>query len=329
MEQEKFTSTGVIGDVLSYITDPALIQNTAVDLTEKMLGGDVILNSELSPFVRCLEASSVNASAAVVAMANYDRRRYPQAAASMSDLYYHMSTEDCLKASALPAKGSIRIAMNLQEVLKNMADVGDGIRQLTIPRTTVFTVATTPMGMYYPVNIRQLGHGHVQVVYDNTKPNPLKQLTTNVVPHNLATTADGQEVLLFEIDVWQFSVSSIMADANATGPVRVSVPLADQLYCVRAFSIGTDGKQTEMAVSYAEEIYDPQNPTALVRRGDKNVLITIPYAYTKYSKVRGKVRFDVYQTKGDRVLDMSTLRASDFKADFKVTEAGEIGRAHV
>ena len=69
---------------------------------------------------------------------------------------------------------------------------------------------------------------------------------------------------------------------------------------------------TKLKISYSDEYLDETTATALVVIKDKSVVVTIPKIYLATNMVKGKIITTVYETEGDKTLDLSRLTVEDF-----------------
>lgn len=317
------TVSSLLGDISQYVTNPAPIQQRILAALTQITDGQIDVVDATNPFAFCLEASACNMAAFVQEAAALTRRQYPAAATTFEDLYLHMADRDYLNMFALPSKATFTVMLNYQQLLAHLVEDAAGISQITIPRNTIFYAAETPFSLQYPINIRQLQHGGLQVVYDATVPSPLQTLSTNVVPMRMSQAPNGQTYLLFDVEALQFKIVSFVNDVNSTSGMVSRVPFTDQFYYCRVYTQNTDSTWREIATTFTEQVYDPGTPTAVLQVTDSQVIVKIPPVYTINQLVRGKIRIDVYQTKGPQVIYMGNLGPKDFSADWQFIDKND------
>ena len=181
-------------------TNPAAIQEIALNRLDEITKGLIDVVDASNPFAFLLEAGSVNAAAAMLANETLTRKQYPSVAVTEDDLYLHMSDRDYVGRFATPSRGVFKILMSKDELVRQRAVLtGEGrVRKLTIPRDTQITVAGNAFTMQYPIDIRVMSHGGIQVVYDTSIMSPLQTLETNIVT-STTVNINGDEYLLIDV----------------------------------------------------------------------------------------------------------------------------------
>lgn len=316
--------TSLIGDIANYVVNPAPIQRRMMQALRQIRNGEVNVVDAGNAFVNALELTAVNTAAAVQEAQALTRKLYPAAATSMTDLYLHMSDTDFVNAWALPTIAKFTIIMDKAQLINALVpNLATGISQVTIPRNSVFYAAEVPFSIQYPINIRQLQHGGLQAVYDASVTSPLQNLSTNVLPIQEVVGADHNTYIQFSFETQQFDIISVQNDVNSTGGFSTSVAFKEQFYYCRVYRQNTAGKWVEMPTTYTQEVYDITTPTAFLQVIDQEVVCKIPVVYVTTGQVRGKIRIDVYQTKGPMSFYMGNYQVSDFSASFKYYDAAD------
>lgn len=288
----------LINNVLAYQTNPTQIQRAVLQTLSEAMNGTLEIVDPTNPFVFCLESASVLTAAAMIQSETNTRRQYPYAAQTPEDLYIHMSDKDFVDRFATPSKTKFSIALPFDETLEKMVtDPETGIRKIVLPRNSFFTIAGINFSMQYPVEVRQLLHGGLQVVYDAEVVSPLQTLTTNVIEHELRNNADGLWIH-FQVDVQQFDIESQTSSLTAAQDFKLEYTLEDQYYYTRVYVENTDGSWKEIRTTHTDQVYDITTPTAVLKVVGKKVTVTIPQIYTSTNLLNKTVRVDFYQTKG-------------------------------
>lgn len=301
----------------TYKFNPAAIQRTALEVLRRVYDGQIDIVDATNPFVFCLENTATNVAAFMMQNEATTRRLYSAAAVSMDDLYLHMSDKDHIGQHATPSKAVFKILLNKTELLSRMVmDINTGIRKIRIPRNTVFYASDIPFSLQYPVDIRQPVHGGIQASYVTDVLSPLKTLSTNAIDVVELRNSDGATFIQIELEVDQFFVEQRTNDVNAVSGLTTEIPLTDSFYHVRCYTQNSDNTYKEINVTHTAQVYDPLVVTAVVKVLEKTVQVTIPSVYTTTGQIDGKLRIDVYQTKGTLVANLGTYKAEDFRADW-------------
>ncbi len=310
-----------ISDFLStletYKFNPAAMQRTSLEVLRKLYDGQINLVDATNPFVFCLENTATNVSAFMAQNEATTRRLYAASAVTMDDLYLHMSDKDHIGQHATPSKAVFKILLNKAELLSRMIlEPSTGIKKIRIPRNTVFYASDIPFSLQYPVDIRQPVHGGLQASYVADIISPLKTLTTNAIDLIELKNSDGTVFVQIEVEVDQFFVEQRTNDVSAASGFTTDIPLTDEFYHLRCYVQNADSTYKEILVAHNSQIYDPFNVTAVVKVLDNTIQVTIPSVYTTTNQITGKLRMDVYQTKGVLNTSLGTYKAEDFRADW-------------
>lgn len=320
------TSTGgtpldvatVMGSIAQYANNPTAGVRNAFSAYNQINNGSINIVDATNPFVFAVENTILNTSVAMQTAAALTRRLYPGACTTREDLYIHMSDTDYVDIFAVPTDATFTVLVSMQGLLNALVvDSSTGIGQVTIPRNTKFSAAGVPFSLQYPINIQKLPHGGLQVVYDTSSVSPLQTIATNVIPYSIAYDANQNEYLSFSVATQQFDIIEKITTVSSVGGFTVSVPYSDQFYYCRVYTYqSTTGKWEEIQTTYTEQVYNPNTPTAVIQVTDTAATVTIPIIYVSNGTVAGKVRVDVYETKGPISVALGNYDLSQFSADF-------------
>lgn len=312
-----------LDNIVQLINNPYAIQRESLAQLEARVGGERGVVDPTNPFVHLMETSCMNAAAAMVKAETGLRRIYPQMAVNDAEVYNHMADADYIGRFATPALGKFRLMLSRDEVFQRAVPTGVGsIRKLTIPRNTSFSVAESIFTMQYPIDIRIMAHGGLQVVYDTSEESPLEILSSNVVdwaPLNL----DGKVYLSLDIPAYQFRITRTLAKINRMTTFRQSVALKEDFYHARVHYSDVNGNWIEMTTTHSDQVFDPFHPTALLRVEGRKLSVEIPTVYLTQGLVANELRIDVYTTQGaieipfltEYVPNSFVLRWEDWSAD--------------
>lgn len=307
-----------------YRFNPARSQRVILQHLKDVTEGRVDVVDASNPFVFNLEASSVNVANFMSQAAINNRKQYPVAALTPEDLYLHMSDKDYLGRFALPGKCSFTLSFDRDELINSLVlDPETGYRKIVIPRNSTVSVHGYTFTQEYPIEIRQLNHGGLQVVYDTTYPSPIQTITTNLLPRRTIRRNAVQTMLSFDYELMQFSIVSRTEDLQMGTNFSLTIPYDDQYYTARVYIQETDLSWTEIRTTHTEQVYDIMNMTAVLRVLPDSLKVNIPQVYTNMLQRQAKIRVDLYQTKGGLTLDMSGYQNSDFTMTWKPIDPRE------
>ena len=307
----------VIEQLDVYKFNPVAVQRMALDVLRRVHNGEINIVDATNPYVHCLETTAFNCSAFMIQNEASTRRLYPAAATTMEDLYLHMSDREYVNQHATPSKAVFKILLNKSELLSKMIpDLNTGVKKITIPKNSVFYASDIPFSLQYAVDIKQPAHGGIQISYVVDEVSPLKTLSTNAIDWIELRNPDGVSFIQFEVEVDQFFVEQRTNDVSTVSGFTTEIPLTDQFYHVRCYVQNADSTYKEISVTHTAQVYDPFTVTAVVKVFENSIQVSIPSVYTTTGLITGKIRLDVYQTKGVLNASLGSYRAEDFTADW-------------
>lgn len=297
-------------------TNPAATQRYVIDLLAELSDNQYVLKEPSNPLVFLLEASALMSVAAMDQFEAISRKLYPALAVTPEDLYRHMADHDYYDCYALPAKGVISFVFLKRELLALAVDVpGQPFRKLTLPRETTIQAMDTPLGFYYPIDIRVLNDSGLQVVYDVSQSHPLHALEDSHITWYPFVIA-AEEYVLIEVPVAQFLLSSFTLPLNLNTALVKELSFVDQFYAVRVFHT-IDQKWVEIKTTHSDEVFDTAEPYALVRLLGNTVRVTIPIIYFTEQLMGQQLRVDIYSTKGAYPMDMGLLTEESYNVKWR------------
>jgi hypothetical protein len=307
----------VIGDISQYKFNPAAIQRASLRALNQVYDGTINVVDATNPFIFMLECTAMNTSIFLDHNQSTTRRLYPAAAVTEEDLYYHMSDKDYINRFAKPTTAKFKLLFLVRELLDAMVlDSATNVKKVTIPRNTVIEVAGIPFSLQYPIDICQYAHGGIQVLYNVNQTSPLQTLTTNLISFDTLTTADNVTYIRFEVEATQFRVETMFNDVSTAGGFTTEIAITDSYYHARVYAQDTDGKWIEMVTTHTLQVYDPTIPTAVLQVYSHLVKVTVPVVYTMSGLVKGKIRIDIYETKGNLNLNLKNYKINNYFANW-------------
>lgn len=305
--------------------NPTRIQGAILRMLREISEGKLDIVDPSNPFVFLIEAAATVGASTMTESANNNRRQYAKVAQTFSDLYRHMHYGDFDDIFALPSTVPFVIGFNRQELIDRMVSVpGTDIRKIVIPRNTTISIADTIFSLQFPIEMRQMSHGGLQVVYDVEKTSPLKNITTNVIDWKPIRAEDGSEMVLFPVYLDQFNILSLSDVVTGMQKFSLTTTITDQFYYCRVYRELPDGSWEEIETTYSQDIYNNKKPTAIVKVVDKQVTVEIPIVYVKTGVLTGKIRMDVYQTKGPMALDLGGFDPRQFVVNWLAIDKAEV-----
>ena len=229
-------------------TNPNLMIQVALDELHKQVSGNGTFEvpDGSHPFVFAIENGTLVAAMALSETQTVSRRLYPSNAITAADLYHHMSDDDYLNRFANPAETVFEFYFSRDEIISKMVPVGDtGIKKVVIARNTTIKVADHHFTMQYPIEIRQMRHGGLQIVYDLDKKSPIQAMDSNIVRAKELFIGNRWYILL-QVPVLQFKMDTYTETLNPSLPFEATYSFNDQFFHARAY-ISQNGKWVEIS----------------------------------------------------------------------------------
>lgn len=317
----------LLANVSTYRYNPSGIQKSAIALLREISAGEIDLVDPTNPVVFCLEASAINTAAFMVENKSLNRKQYAFSAQTADELYPHMSDKDFVGRFAVPATTKIFFLISQVELLdKLVPEPGNtGISKLVLPRNTYVTVADdTVFSIQYPVEIRRMAHGGLQIVHVADEVSPLQTLTTNIIPWTVITADDGTKYIGFELEMQQFDIISRTSSANQATGLKLDIDFQNQYYYCRVWVDNGNGTFTEIQTTHTDEVYDSRTLTAVLKVVDKRLTVKIPQIYMSLGLLNKSIRVDVYQTLGPVSIELGNYQPDQFVATFHSFNKAEL-----
>jgi hypothetical protein len=326
--ENKLMTTSVerlLQGVAQYRYNPAGIQREVINLLSDITQGAVTIVDPTNPVVFNLEAAATLTSAFMSENALLNRMHYPASAQTPEDIYPHMSDKDFVDVYAVPSMANLLMVFDRSEVISKLVeDTSTGVKKLVIPRNTTVRVVETTFSLQYPIEIRQLAHGGIQIVYDVEQKSPLLTLSTNLVPWGIVKDDNNVEYLMLQVMMHQFDIVTKTASINRAQPSITDIEITDQYCYTRVWVDNADGTLTEMAVTYTDAVYDARVLTAVVKVVGNSVSVKIPQVYINSGLLGKSIRIDVYQTKGELNLNLANYTQDQYEANWNALNKAEM-----
>lgn len=309
----------IIKDIKDYPYNPGKIQRAVLEHLSHVTEGKVTYVNPTNPFGFDLESAAV----LTAGFCSYDfdltRKQYPSAAMTNEDLYAHMCDKDYIGRFAIPTSAKFNFLMRVDEVTARMVyDPNIDAKKVVIPRNSFITVAGITFTLEYPIEIRELPHGGLQILINSEIKSPVQILKTNMVDFDVKKQLDrfphGQEIdwLQFQLDILQIKVESYDYPTSRAEAFNKKIDVSDQYYYCRVFYQDNNSNWVEMQTTHSPDVYDVATPTAVLKVLNKTLQVTIPQVYSDLGYLDAKIRVDVYETKGSLDVDLNSYLPSEY-----------------
>lgn len=327
MADYKYVSD-ILKDIKKYPFNPFLIQSAVFKHLDAVMDGKALQVNATNPFTFDLESAAVG----IAGFCSYDydlnRKQYPAAAMTVEDLYAHMCDIDYLDRFAYPTMGRFKFLMRVDEVSTRMVyDPNLDCKKVIIPRNSFIEVANTTFTLEYPIEIRELPHGGLQVLIDSQIKSPIQVLKTNIVDFDVAKNREdiphAQEVswLQFELDIYQFKINSYEYATTRAQAFNVKLTVDDYYYYARVYYQNNQSEWVEMQTTHSPDVYDVAKPTAVLKVLNNQLQVTIPQVYSDLGYLDAKIRIDVYETKGNINVNLDSYDFNEFTTTWRAFDS--------
>jgi hypothetical protein len=303
----------LLQNVWSLRNNPLRVQQAILSYIESGTQGEVTFTDPSNAFIALMESAVTCSTAAMMEDLALTRKQYPSLAQTIDDLYLHMSDVDYLNRFGTPSRGDFVLLLGKDEVISKAVDTGvDGVRKLVIPRDTVFSVEGYNFQLLYPIEIRVMAHGGLEIVYDVSKPSPLQVLESNIVKWTVFNN-NGVDLLRLDFQLQQLTVTRTVENITATNGFTHSVSFTENYYFTRAFMQFGTNIWVEVKTTHTDQVYDPTQVTVTLQVNDDSVTATIPPIYFSNGSVGTALRLDVYGNRGPLDFDLSSYLINSFR----------------
>lgn len=302
--------------------NPSAIQRLALDTLEEITEGKVTIVDPTNPFVFLMESSAVNSSAVMTQHEALIKQTYSSMAVTQDDLYLHMSDVDFLNIFATPSKATFTLMFSVGELIAKGVETDlEGIKKITIPKHTEFSVGEYTFTLQYPIDITVYSDGRILVTHNTESLSPLVTITDNVIPTG-RVTLQGESYISFDLEVDQFQMESVYEQISLSSGLDVTHSFTNKFYTVRAYMETSSGWR-EILTTHTDKIIDSTRVTAVLRVVDNYVNIQIPQFYIDAGMVSGTVRFDIHTTLGKIKANLDSFIINSFTVKWKNHDLGE------
>ena len=326
------TTDQLITKIVTLRTNPLAIQRLMLRTLEDIRNDGSTIVDGTNPFFFLMEAAVSVGGATMQQAETVVRQLYPSLAASYDDLYRHMSDKQYLNRFCTPSRVTMMIMMNLDDVRNNAVQVYDvnnnavpGLFKMTIPRHSEIDVGGYAFTMQYPIDIfvsRYAGQGgilqdgSIRVQYDNSRPSPIYELTTDQVNWGVGQIR-GLKYLRINVPIYQMAINTQIAQMNNLVGFSKTYNISDQFYYARAFTkYNADANWTEIKTTHSAQVFDPTVLTAVLQVLNQQLRVSIPQVYFSNNLIRDSLRIDIYTSKGIINVDLSNYVPSSFSAQW-------------
>lgn len=284
--------------------NPHAIQRTNLSVLETVNNGAFELTDPGNPFVFAMEMTAVNVSAAMEHNESLNRQMYPVMALTAEELYRHMSDADYIGRFSSPGRVRMTMMFDRDEVYNRAVLMPDGrTKKLTIPRHTEISLGEMTFTLQYPIDMKIMAHGGLQITYDNDVLSPLETLSTNLVEWNMVRYQDRERIALI-VPFQQFAIKSNVVKLTLSSAAIANFTFDNKFYYARVYRALNSGGWQEIYTTHTDQVFDPTKLTAVLRVVGNKLTVKIPQIYITTQLISEEIRVDIYTTQGNVNLNL-------------------------
>ena len=311
-------SNVIQNEISSFIRNPRASVRYSLDLLERLTNGEVIFVDGSNPCVYTLEMGVVNTSVGLLQAEALGRRLYPSMATTQEEAYLHMSDADYVGRFVTPGITVVGFVMPLEEILGKAVPINDGsgARALIIPRHTSVTIGTYIMTLQFPIIIKVLYNGTLNITMDLTSKSPIYAPSTNAIKWNIAIDNNSKWIVI-DVPCQQVKIASHVLQVTAHTGYSKQFTFEDEFCHARAYIKNASGAWVEIHTTHQEQVYNPTQPTVCLQVLNRSLGVYIPQIYFQNGRITGNIRIDIYTSKGVVSEDLTTFDAATPKIKFQ------------
>ncbi len=308
------TTSTLLQNAINFKSNPNLIQQYTLNLLYGITNGQVDIVDPTNPFIFLLEASTINSAAAIQESIIATQRLYPSLIRTTKDLYLHMSDYDYIDIFSTPANGKFTFLVNLNDIIQNAIQVPNKpYSQITIAENSYITVGQYTFTLLYPIDILYYDNGTFLVQYDTSRPNELQPISSYILDHDIITDTNNVQWLKFSANINQIVISSQQYVMDNSEYFQQTIEYSNLYYYSRVFYLDENlNNWVEMKVTYNDQVFNPNTPTALIQVLNGSIVVNIPQIYLDNDLISSNIRVDVYTTLGEIEVNMAGYNPNQY-----------------
>jgi len=302
------------------ILDPASLQIASLERLDKALDGKFDIVDPNNPFAFLMENTTMLTTSMMQKTENTMRQMYPVLANDKKDLYHHINDTEINNIMSVPGEAIFNIFFNLNDIINNGIETTYSY-EISIPKNSFISVDNTVFTILNDIIIKYFKNGgvYVEAVYSDLD---LAYRTNKTLDSSITTNNDGTNFVLVSLPIKQVKYYNIKESILTKQPFIKDVVIDDYFTYLTARSISTSlKKEIELEKTFSEFVYNPSRPSILIKPMDELLRLEIPSVYTINNSISSYVDMDIYTTKGDINLELSTYSTDEFEMTFNLTNA--------
>jgi len=309
-----------IEELKKAILDPASMQAASMNRLEKALNGEFDIVDPNNPMAFLMENTSVLTATMMQGIETNMRQMYPVLANDKSDLYNHINDSEINDIIATPSEAIFSIFLLLTDIVEYGKEDAYGY-SVKIPKYSFITVNGLTFTLLNDVSVKYFANGSVyaEILYDDL------DLAINVnktVESSIVTNADGVKHVLLSLPIKQVKRYEVRETLLYKQPFIKDVIVEDSFTFLKATSVSTALKrEIELEKTFSEFVYNPNKPSILIKPLETALRLEVPSVYLINNDITSYVDLEIYTTRGDIVVPLSTYSADEFEMTYNMSAA--------
>lgn len=279
--------------------NPGEVIEYAYNILETATDGTLKVPNPTNPFSYTLEMAAMEA---VGLHNNHEatyREQYPKLATEYKHLYNHMFDEHYIGRFATAGRADFDIYFKKNEVISNLVNTDVvGIRKMIIPRGSYITIQDYVFTLLYNIEISQLAHGGLQILYRTSQSDPVQQLNSNIVNWDYVFV-NGIEYIRIRPRLLNVKLIQIQDNLLQTYGYRERWKLKGHYSHCRVYQVKQNGTIEELTTTHSDLIYDAEKVTAKLQYSDNELMVEIPQIYFNKGMTGIQIIVEIYTTDGE------------------------------
>lgn len=298
------------------LRNPSEIQRQTLSYLRRIHNEKIDFVDPSNPFMELLESAAHCTSAAISRFEVGERKLHAIQAVDPEDIYPHMTELDYVDRFAQPNDVPFIFVFDYDELERSMVDDPiNGYKKITIPRDTRVKIGDLDFTLIYSVEIRLMRYGGINVVYLVDEMDPIQVLDSNQITPTY-TNDKTNRYLTIKLRLMQVKIERLIKTVTPSTTPILEKTINDQYFFAKVFLEDNNKTWKELRTTHSEQYFDPRVPTAVLKVVDKKVSVTIPQIYIYDETIVGKLRVDIYTTKGPLNIDLGNFSMDDFEVSF-------------
>ena len=300
------------------VIDPSMTRVHAYNNLQYNLVNDITIPDPTNPFVFLMDNTAMLVAASLQSVENSMRKTYPALATNKLDLYNHLDSSETFGIFSTPSVATFNIYIGKKEALR-FSETKEIYNLVTIPKNSFITVDNNTFTLLNDIEIYLYSDGSMvaTLVHNTTK---IANSADTLLPISTIKDKDGKEWIFLEVDIKQITRYDFRETILSTTVFNTTFNLGNQelFTYLEAFTVnGQTGTTIPVKTTFSNFVYNPSEPTIIVRPIDNAVNLELPITYNVSGIASAYINFKLYTTKGNIELPLLDFNTSDF--EFTVT----------